>query len=299
MRQGETLAIFAGLLGMLGWGLADLFAKKTIDAIGDIKTLVIAHLFGTGGVVAIALAEFGINHREIFIPRDGMTWLGFAFFGALQALVYLLVYIGFGKGQVAVLNPIFSCFSGLVALVSLVFLGEQLKGKVVLALFVTFIGVMLMSVDLKALRAHRTPFVHVPGLFQIAFATLFATTWTIGWSRFVSGVDWLSCALWMYLAMTITLLAYAFIRRISLRVHMPTAWPYLVFIGLFEMGAYVAISWGYGATKATSVVAVLSGAFSLPTIIEARLWLRERTTREQLIGSIVIIIGIALVSLFS
>lgn len=299
MKQGQMVAIVAGVLGMLGWGLADLFAKRAIDAIGDIKTLVIAHLFGTAAVLAIALVEVVINHRAIFVPHAPLTWLLFAFFGALQALVYLLVYIGFGKGQVAVLNPIFSCFTGLVAVVSLVFLNEQSRSRVILALVVTFIGVMLMNLDLAALRAHRTPLIRVPGVSEIGFATLLAATWTLAWSRFLSGGDWLSRALWMYLAMTVSLLVYAFVRRIGLRVQVAKAWPYLVFIGLFEVGAYVAISWGYAMTSATSVVAILSGAFSLPTIIGARLWLRERTTKEQLIGSIIIVVGIGLVSFFS
>jgi drug/metabolite transporter (DMT)-like permease len=299
MDQGLPVAVLAGLLGMLGWGLGDLLAKKTIDAIGDIKTLVIAHLFGTGGVIVIALVELGIHHRAIFIPHDEVTWLGLAFFGALQALVYLLVYIGFGKGQVAVLNPIFSSFSGLVVLVSVVFLGERVSGRLVLALSITFIGVMLMNVDFATLRARRIAFTRVPGFLEIGLATVIAALWTLGWNSFVSRTEWLSYALWMYVAMTVTLLAYAFVRKTSLRVHVPAAWKYLVLIGLFEMGGYVAISWGYGATGATSVVAVLSGAFSLPTIIGARLWLQEQTTTVQLVGSVTIIVGIALVSFFA
>ena len=35
----QALAIFAGLGGMFGWGLADFFAKRVIDSIGELKTL--------------------------------------------------------------------------------------------------------------------------------------------------------------------------------------------------------------------------------------------------------------------
>lgn len=105
-------------------GLADLFAKKTIDEIGDITTLVVAHFFGAGIMVMVGLYELVWGTHPLLLPQDPSTWLYLCFFGALQGLVYLLVYIGFGKGQVAVLNPIFASFSGLVALVSVFFLAE-------------------------------------------------------------------------------------------------------------------------------------------------------------------------------
>ena len=55
MQQELLIAVLAGLGGMLGWGFADFFAKKTVDKIGDIATLVWAHLFGTLVFALIAL----------------------------------------------------------------------------------------------------------------------------------------------------------------------------------------------------------------------------------------------------
>lgn len=296
MGYGTTVAVLAGLGGMLGWGFADLFAKKTIDAIGDITTLVVAHIFGTGFVIIVALYEVVIGHSSILIPNNPAIWLGFLFFGILQALVYLLVYIGFGKGQVAVLNPIFSSFSGVVALIALVFLGEVVGTGVLVGLVITFGGVLLMNVDFAALRSRKLSFIKIPGFLEIAVATVLAAVWTLGWNSFVHGADWFSYMFWMYLAMTVTLLVYAFVRGVSLRVTERGAWKYLALIGLFEMGAYIAISWGYGVTGAIAIVAVLSGAFSLPTIIGARLWLKEHTTTLQLWGSICILIGVVLIA---
>jgi drug/metabolite transporter (DMT)-like permease len=40
---------------------------------------------------------------------------------------------------------------------------------------------------------------------------------------------------------------------------------------------------------------MLSGAFSLPTIILARIFLHERTTVLQTVGSVVILVGVVLV----
>lgn len=295
MSHELTIAVLTGLGGMLGWGLADFFAKKTIDEIGDIVTLVIAHVFGSAVVIAVAIAAVANGH-VFLLPQSSGTWASLAFFGVLQGIVYLLVYIGFGKGQVSVLNPIFASFSGLVALISTLFLGEVLSGQLVMSLVVIFAGILLLNIDIPALRDRRLNFSHVPGFRQIGLATILATIWTLGWKSFITGQDWLMYSMFMYLFMTIALLAFAWLRKIKLTVGKANLWKYLVLIGATEMGAYLSISWGYGATSMTSVVALLSGAFSLPTIVLARAFLKERATRVQLFASILIVAGIVLVS---
>src|SRR5690349_21661626 len=99
MQQGLLIAIFAGCGGMLGWGLADFFAKKTIDEVGDVVTLAWAHVFGTAVLFAALFYQFAFNQQPTYIPLDLQTWMLLLFFGALQAAVYLLVYNGFSKGQ--------------------------------------------------------------------------------------------------------------------------------------------------------------------------------------------------------
>ena len=140
-------AVLAGLGGMLGWGLADFFAKKTIDEIGDLPSLVLAHVCGTAAFILLVAVRAGIHPSASVLPSAPSTWAGLAFFGALQAAVYLLVYRGFGKGQLAVLNPVFASFSGLTALLSIFVFGEAVHGGMAVALAVIFAGVILLNVD--------------------------------------------------------------------------------------------------------------------------------------------------------
>ncbi len=125
MEQGIRIAALAGLGGMFGWGVGDFFAKKTIDEIGDVTSLVLAHMFGTAFLLFV-VGYAAMTGRPPVIPTDPADWGGVFFFGVLQAIVYLLVYRGFGKGQLALLNPIFASFSGLTALLSIVFLARSL-----------------------------------------------------------------------------------------------------------------------------------------------------------------------------
>jgi drug/metabolite transporter (DMT)-like permease len=76
-----------------------------------------------------------------------------------------------------------------------------------------------------------------------------------------------------------------------------SVWPFLWLIGIGEAVAYFAISLGYADTTQTAIVALLSGASALPTIILARIFLGERVGRIQTVGSLVVIAGVALLSL--
>ena len=281
---------------MLGWGTADFFAKKAIDEIGDIVSLVWAHLAGAGLLVAFAGGAYLAGWPILTLPATASAWGALAFFGALQAAVYLFVYVGFGKGQISVLNPIFASYCGLVALFSLAFLGEAVTWHNGIALAVLFTGILLINLDMDAFAQRRLRLTAVPGFPQIAIATLLAAAWTLGWNSFVSERNGLSFALWMYLAMTAALLAYAAVRGVPLAFHRRPVWKFLVLIGFCEALGYVAISLGYAETRHTSIVALLSGAFSLPTLLLARLFLKERISALQVLGGLSIVGAIALLA---
>lgn len=296
MQPELFIALLAGLGGMFGWGLADFFAKKTIDEVGDVVSLVWAHVFGTLVLFALAIYHYPLAGNALVLP-DTQEWLLLFFFGALQAAVYLFVYAGFAKGQVAVLSPIFASFSGLVAFASVLLLGEVVSGTLLLVLVLIFIGVILSSIDLHV--AIRGSFLAAPGVKEVLLATVLATAWTLLWDMFIGGADWMLYTLAMYAFMTLVMYVVARVKGIRLHIgaHKAHVWKFLVAIGACEIVAYLAISYGYSATSLTSVVAILSGAFSLPVIILARMFLNERPTKIQTLGSIVVILGVILLPL--
>lgn len=297
MQSELLIAILTGLGGMLGWGLADFFAKKTIDEIGDVTTLALAHVFGTITFVSIALASIFIFNNSFSFPNSIDSWGGLIFFGALQAAVYLFAYVGFGKGQIAVLNPVFASYSGAAALISILFLGESVNVNRLISLGIVFTGILGLSLDIGGLKARRINLAKTPGLREALIASLLAAFWTLSWDKFVGGNDWLSFALFMYTFMTFSVFVYAKARNIKLQVKKSHVWKYLFLIGFCETIAYASVSLGFSSTSLTSIVALLSGAFSLPTIILARIFLKERVNRIQTISTIIIITGIVFLSL--
>lgn len=293
------IAVLSGLGGMIGWGFADFFAKKTIDKIGDVVSMVWAHVFGTVVFGIFLLVNILVFNQPVGLPSNINTWLLVIVFGALQAAVYLTAYQGFGKGPLSVLNPIFASYSGLAALISILFFGENISMAVLSALVIIFVGVIMTNLDIEHLKARRLKFALIPGVKEMVIAALLAAFWTVFWDSFISEQSWLTYAFLMYVFMSITAYLVARFRKINLSPKKITGnlWVYLALIGICEAIAYVSISLGFGLTTETSVVAVLSGAFSLPTIILARAFLKERPEAIQVFGSAVIIVGIVLISL--
>ncbi|CAN5753000.1 hypothetical protein BH11PAT2_BH11PAT2_01850 [soil metagenome] len=292
------IAVLAGLGGMLGWGFSEFATKKSVDKVGAISSLVWAHVFGSALLLIILISKVFVSHAPIgsIFPGSASAWLGLVVFGTLQATVYYFAYLAFEKGKVSVLSPIFASFSGLVALLSVTVFGEVLHLSLVPALVLIFGGVMLINLDWEHLKARRIRIAMVPGLKEILIATVLATVWTLGWDKFSGNEDWIVYTTFMFVFMSIA--AYVIARRAKVTLmDVPVGtWKFLWLIAIGEVVAYLAITLGYATTPYTSVVAILSGASSLPTIVLARIFLKERVARSQVVASIIIIIGIVLLS---
>ena len=76
-----AIATLAGLGGMVGWGLADFFAKRTIDQIGDLSTLFWSQALGVIPVLALFATRREIPTLHTFDP----LWL--ALFGIVERVV--------------------------------------------------------------------------------------------------------------------------------------------------------------------------------------------------------------------
>ncbi len=291
MHTGLLIALIAGLGSMIGWGTADFFAKKTIDALGDLQTLFWQQLLGIIPLIALFLASPHVPHLHHF------DLLFLILLGAVSGLSYLPLYSGFGKGQLSLLSPVFASYSVFVLIISVLFLGEKLSLLRAVAIIVVILGILLISTDVKELNRsfHKHAF-KLAGLPEVASATLVYSVWLVFLDKFLDGKQWVFYMLCIRIFSTVTLLVYALIKRVSLRVADQNLWKYLGLIGLFDVAAYSFVSYGFSHTGYPSIVVVLSATFSLPTIILARIFLKEQITRAQALAALAILAGVVLVS---
>jgi drug/metabolite transporter (DMT)-like permease len=296
MSNEIMIAVLAGLAGMLGWGFADFFAKKTIDSVGDLVTLAWAHIYGVVFISSLALISARANNN-LELPVDHVEWLALAFFGVLQAFVYYFAYKAFGKGKLSILNPVFSSYSGIVVLLSVLIFGEVLLRRQIYTLLIVFLGIIIMNLDHESLALKKIKLARLSGMKEMLTAVIFASIWTVLWGHFVSGKNWLTYAAIMYIFMSITILFICLFQKAKLNVLNRYTWKYFFLIGVTEVVAYVGVSLGYSLSSHTSIVAVLSAAFSFPTFILAYLFLKERVNKFQVVGAFLVVLGVALVSL--
>jgi drug/metabolite transporter (DMT)-like permease len=294
MHSTLFIAVIAGLGGMIGWGTADFFAKTAIDRIGPITSLVWAHLFGTLIFCVVTLGALLTSH-SLRWPGSASSWLTLAALGILQMIVYWFAYQGFEKGKVSVMNPVFASYSGLVALFSILFLGDNFGTAIGVALVLIFAGNVVLNLDFAELRATKRVAL-TPGLKEMVVAAVLAAVWTIFWDRYVTGRDALVSALNMYAFMTVAAYILARLTKTKLGGMTIDLWKFLVLMGLGEALAYLSISWGYSSTSKTSIVALISGSFSVPTLILAYMFLKERISRLQVAAILVILAGVVLIS---
>jgi drug/metabolite transporter (DMT)-like permease len=293
MNDTLLTAILAGLGGMLGWGFADFFAKKTIDRIGDVTTLFWGQFIGIFPILALFLLNPSVPRAQQLDP------LFVGLLGVFSGLSYIPAYVAFGKGKISILSPIFASYAVVVALISATIFHESLNDQQQFAILVVFTGILLISTHprdiFKLIMRHSR---HITdGVPEILLATLSYSFWLIALDSFLSGRDWVPFLLGIRIFSTITLFIYAKATRRKLFFHKAHVWPYLIGIGLFDIAAFSAVSYGFSVTSHTAVVAVLSATFSLPTIILARTFLKERITPLQTLASLTILIGVIVLTM--
>lgn len=287
MNQELIIAILGGLGAMLGWGIADFFAKKTVDRIGDVKTLFWAQTLG----ILPLFTYFLLNYSTPHITISELSLL--VLYGIIDAFGYIFFYKALEKGQVSVVSPVLATFAAFAVLISAFLFKEQILPIRWLALGVVFTGILLTSVDLKGLRDGSLDKKDLAKGLPETFAgvALFAI-WFPLWDNFVSKGNWAFLVVGLRFVISLTVLLFAKSTKIRLMVKEIDIWKLLILIGLFDGGAYLTLTYGFGATTLTSVVTMLSAAYSLPTLILARIFLKEKLAASQWVGVLSIIGGL-------
>lgn len=280
---------------MLGWGYALFLSKRAVLALGPLRVIVWARLFGTVILTAFLISAC-FTKSTVALPQTGKALLLCVLFGALLAAIYLLLLRGLSQGTSKLLAPLFSSYSGIAALVSIMFLREAVGVGELAALIVLFAGIILLSCDVEEISRKRIAFVRIPGVLAVAGGTLLAAVFGLWWDMILTGNDWLFLVFLAYAFSTVGIIAYAFYEGMPFTLPRGGNSLLLMFmIGLGEVVALVGVSYALFMTNHTSVILLISGAFALPSVILSRLYLNEQMTAIQVAGFLMVIGGILLI----
>jgi len=289
MNQELMIAILSGSGAMLGWGTADFLAKKAIRKIGDLTALFWVMIFG----ILPLLIYYLFNFSVVSISLNQWLWLGL--FGLMDGGGYIFFYKALEKGQVSIISPLTASYAAIAVLISVLIFKEQITSIRWVALGLVFVGIMFTSIDFRALKEVGSRKIAKGVPEAMVNIILYGSFYPV-WDNFLKTSNWIVMILLLRVIVAIMVGLFVRYRKVVVKVKGSKMILWLLVIGGLEGLAYFSTTWGLEITSFTSVVAVLGAAFSLPTVILARIFLKERVERVQLLGIVGIIGGLVLIA---
>jgi drug/metabolite transporter (DMT)-like permease len=274
-----VIAIIGGLGAAFAWAATTLCSTRASRTIGAMPTLGWVMLVGLVPTIPAVLVAGGD-------PPQGSSlgWLAASGFGNVAGLA--LVYAAVRRGKIGIVAPIAST-EGAVAALLAVALGEQLSPGVGAALGIVVVGVVLAAAA-RGTEGRTSP---------VAIGLACGAALAFGVSIYATGrvsqelsIAWAILPARVVGAVLITL-PLAATRRLRLT---RSAAPFVVATGLAEVAGFAC--YAVGARHGIAIAAVLASQFAALSAIGAYIFFRERLSRVQIAGIVVIAVGVAVLS---
>ena len=288
------IALLGGFGVMLGWGITDFFAKKTVNKIGDAATLFWMQFLGIFPLLFIFIFNFNINDINL------SNILLVSFWALVDGAGYLFFFRALEKGKVSIISPIVASYSAFSVIISAIIFGEKIEIQTIIFLLLIFFGIMIASVNLRQIRKDVSDNKNkIRGIPEALFAVLLFAIWFPFWNDFINkGESWITLLLGFRIFIAIFVFLFAKYKFIPLKIKNIKIFRWIILMALLDIGAYLALTWSYSKSNYTSLIAMLSSTFFVPTLILAKIFLKERLNVSQWIGITLIFTSIILLALY-
>lgn len=280
-------SILAGLGGMLGWGLYDFFGGLFSKRIGNFRTFFWSQL---AGLVFATILTFTFA-ANLNVPARIALLIPVA--SVFYAVAYLLFFKGFELGNVSIISATMNLWAVFTMLFAFIFLGQRLSTFQYLGVSMILVGVALVSLKWSDIKDKNIEL--LSGIKETVLAALiFGIFWNL--SEIISEkIGWLSTTLLVKIGIVLFLLLFSLLVNRELRIVETNAKTKLVilFAGVLEASAVASVNWGLTIGDVI-LVTPISSALSIVTIMMAIIFLKEKITKLQGIGMIIVITGIVL-----
>lgn len=282
------IAILGGVLGMMGFGIADFLAKKAIDRIGSLKALIFTQIFGA---FLLFFYFFSDHSMPVFNLKNILSITAFGFFNGIS---YLALYRSFELGKLSIVSPISSSYAILAALVSFLFFGETFSNLKILSLILVITGVIFTAIDPRGLKNGIDKKDLSKGVPEALLFLVICGVYVPLWDRFLEGSGWVVWVILVRLILAFFLIIYQkSILKKTISFKLNNIVYILLLVSFFEALGSVGNSWGlHASANTTSIVTAITSTYPLPTAILAFLFLKERLVPSQYMGIGLIVTGL-------
>lgn len=282
------LGIIFGLIGMLGFGLANGISKVPITRIGYIKTIFFRGIFVSLLLLAATLLFLPeINFAATYILiAIAISFLGYfplaTFFKALEV------------GKVGIISPIANSSVIFTILFSIIFFKESLTLVQIFSILLIVLGVILISVNFKDIKNSQ--------ILKISSGIPYALVTTLLWGVVffllkipVNIIGPFLTAFILEFGIFIFSSIHLRISKISFKVPDKNVLAYIFFIAFFSGAALLAFNLGIRVSD-VSIVAALTAANPLVVLVYGKLVYKEKLALQQYVAAFLILAGIILIS---
>lgn len=285
------LAILFALITFFGWGVGDIFGAVATRKVGAYATafwfdVIALMLFGF--YVPFALPELRNLTPSLLVLTT--------FLGIIGIAGLISFYEGLRIGNASLVGTISASFGAVVVLLSIVFLGEKISVPQGVSIAIIFVGLLLSSLDLAAVKKGR--------LFDksIYLALLAMACWAIYFTFLkipVQKIGWFWPTAISIASGLIALSTYMKARRIKL-VFPKNASSLTPLVANAVLLSIADLSYNVGIMKGlVSVVAPISGSYPALFVVLAFLIFKDPLRMQEVVGIVTTLIGIVLLSFFS
>lgn len=277
-----------GLVAAVGWGLADYLGALAGRRMGSIATVVVGQVLSAAFMLVVFVAAGAPVDR-----LDGLWWL-VALNGVFTAFAYGTHYRALELGPVAVVSPIGAAYAVPGIALAMIVLHERPGTVALVGAAVTLVGVMLVSTDLRALRAGIRG--HPAGLpWAIVSALGFGVAaFLLGYVSIRAG--WIA-GLWGSRMAQVACYVPLVIARPKEAGRVRTAGRVALTLALAAGAADIlgVTTYSFGAEHgALSIVLAASAVFPLIAVVLSYRYLHERLVPNQYGGIALVVAGLLL-----
>ena len=285
----ELLSVAYGVLSMISFGLSDFLSKKVVEGVGYYRLVTYTQLVA---LVPVILLEALYAPT---LPSSPKTIVLVIASGMCSFSALFFFYRGLEAGKASIITPEFSAYASVAIHHSFAVLGEVLSPSQIACITMTLIGVVTITVRSDSGEQSNAGIPYAVGaMFSAGVGAVLIRLVADDVGEIAS----------LFFNRVIAVLALVVVGALFLRSHLLSTgcggFPVksIVLIGLTEFVAIFTFVVGISVGM-VSLVATLSSASPVVTVILAQTFLREKLGKVHKLAVLAVIAGILLLSVAS
>jgi drug/metabolite transporter (DMT)-like permease len=284
----EIVSVGYAVVSMIGWGCGDFLIKRSIGSIGYYRLLLYVQLVALGPIFLLAAV------CTPPIPSSPRT-IGLIFATGICGFSAMLFFFkALAVGKASIIAPVSSTSAVVAIALSFVILGERLSLSQASSIILVLVGIFALSMRTSSSG-------HSNAGIPYVLASVVCAGFDAVLIKLVS-IDIGEIGTLFFTRVIVTLLLlliFPFVKNLWMGdLHERVSLKSILAVGLASFAGILGFILGIGA-GIVSIVAPISSASPVITVILAQLFLNEKMVQTHKIAVLLIIVGIILLSIVS